>query len=75
MPQGYSNPNPQNRLELEVISSIHWTSSVDANSSSLKEVYTPSLWWLTVFKDEILALPASNSVHRQNFMGKNVENI
>ena len=51
--QGDSNPNPQNQLELKVNSSIHWTTLVNAGNASLKEVYIPSLWWLTVFKDDV----------------------
>ena len=47
-----SNPHPQNWLELKVNPSIHYITSVNENSSSLKEVYIPSLWWLTVFKDD-----------------------
>ena len=46
MLEGDSNPNPQNQLELKVRASIHWT------TSSLKAVYIPSLWRLTVFKDD-----------------------
>ena len=46
-------PNPQNQLELKVNSSIHWTTLVNADNASLKEVYIPSLWWLTVFKDDV----------------------
>ena len=44
--QGNSNPDPQNQLELKV------HASVPLNNSSLKEVYIPSLWWLTVFMDD-----------------------
>ena len=39
-----SNPDYQNQLELKINASIHWTTSVNADSSSLKEVYIPSLW-------------------------------
>ena len=39
-----------NQTELKAITSIHWTTSVNTDYSSLKEVYIPSLWWLTVFK-------------------------
>ena len=39
-----------NQTELKAITSIHWTTSVNTDNSSLKEVYIPSLWWLTVFK-------------------------
>ena len=46
-------PNPQNQLELKVNSSIHWTTLVNADNASLKEVYIPSLWWLTVLKDDV----------------------
>ena len=42
--QGDSNPDDQNQSELKVNASIHWTTSVNADSSSLKEVYIPSLW-------------------------------
>ena len=35
-------PDPQ--LELKVNASIHWTTSVNTDNSSLKEVYIPSLW-------------------------------
>ena len=31
---------------------IHWTTSISAIRRCLKEVYIPSLWWLTVFKDD-----------------------
>ena len=31
--------------------SIHWTTSVSPDNSSLKQVYIPSLWGFTVFKD------------------------
>ena len=40
--QGDSNPDPQ--LELTVNASIHWPTSVNADNSSLKKVYIPSLW-------------------------------
>ena len=40
---GNSNPDPQNQLELEVHASVHRTISVNAASSSLKEIYIPSL--------------------------------
>ena len=43
---------PQNQLELKVNASTHWTTSVNADNLSLKEVYIPSLWWLTVVKDD-----------------------
>ena len=52
MLQGDSNPDPQNQLELKVSASIHCTPLVNADNLSLKEVYIPSLWWLTVFKDD-----------------------
>ena len=32
--------------------SVHWTTSVNSDNSSLKEIYVPSLWWLTVFNDD-----------------------
>ena len=51
--QGDSNPDPPSQLELKVHASVHWTTSVNAASSSLKEIYIPSLWWLTVFKDDL----------------------
>ena len=41
--QGDSNPDPLNQLQLKTNASIHWTSSVSADDSSLKEVYVPSL--------------------------------
>ena len=44
MLQGDSNPDPQNQLELKVHASVHCNTSVNADSSSLKEVYIPSLW-------------------------------
>ena len=34
---------PDSQLELKVNASIHWTTSVNADNSSLKEVYIPSL--------------------------------
>ena len=39
-----SNPDPQNQLELKVIASSHWTTSVNAYKASLKEICTPALW-------------------------------
>ena len=36
----------QNQLELKVNASIYWTTSVNGDTSGLKEVYIPSLWWL-----------------------------
>ena len=50
--QGNSNPDPQNQLELKVNIPIHWKTWVNADNSSLKDVYIHSLWWLTVFKDD-----------------------
>ena len=41
------------QLELEVHASSHWTTSVIADPFGLKEVYIPSLWWLTVFKNDL----------------------
>ena len=41
--QGDSKPDLPNQLELKVNASIHWTTSVNADNSSLKEVNTPSL--------------------------------
>ena len=49
--QGIPNQS-QNQLELKVNASIHCTTSLNADNSSLKEVYIPSLWWLIVFKDD-----------------------
>ena len=51
--QGDSNPDPPNTLGLKLNTSIHWTTLVSADNSSLKEVYIPSPWWLTVFKDDL----------------------
>ena len=34
--------------------SIYWTTSVNADISSLNEVYIPYQLWLTVFKDDFL---------------------
>ena len=42
--QADSNADPQNQLELKVKASIHKSTSVNAENSSLKEVYIPSLW-------------------------------
>ena len=42
--QGHSKSDPHNQLELKAITSIHWTTSVNADNSSLKEIYIPSLW-------------------------------
>ena len=42
--QGISNPDHRNQLELKVNASIHWTTSVNADSSSLKDVHILSLW-------------------------------
>ena len=41
--QGDSNPDPQNQLERKVDATIHCTTSVNADSTSLKKVYIPSL--------------------------------
>ena len=49
-----SNPDPQNQWELKGNASIHWITSVNADNSSLKEIYIPSLWWLTVFKHDFV---------------------
>ena len=49
---GYSNPDTQNQLVLKANPSIYWTTSVNPEISSLKEVYIPSLRGLTVFKDD-----------------------
>ena len=49
---GDSNPNPPNQLELKTNVTIHCTTSVRAARSQLKEVYNPSPWWLTVFRDD-----------------------
>ena len=45
------NPDPPNTLELKMDATIHWTTSVNADITCLKEVHIPPLWWLTVFKD------------------------
>ena len=37
--KGNVNPDPQNQLELKDNASIHWTTSVNADYSGLKEVY------------------------------------
>ena len=42
--QGDSNPDPPNTLGLKLNASIHWTTLVSADNSSLKEVYIPSPW-------------------------------
>ena len=47
-PKGYEkfasrDLKPDSQLELKVNASIHWTTSVNADNSSLKEVYIPSL--------------------------------
>ena len=39
-----SYSDPQNQLELKVNASIHWTTSANADNSSLKELYIPSPW-------------------------------
>ena len=44
VPQGSSNPNPQTQLALEVNASIYWTTSINASTSGLKEVYIPYPW-------------------------------
>ena len=44
LPQGDSNPDPQNQLGLKVNASIHWITSVNACNLSLKEVCIPTLW-------------------------------
>ena len=38
------NPDHQNQLELKVNASVHWTTSVNTDNLSLKEVCIPSLW-------------------------------
>ena len=43
LPEGDSNPDPQNQLELKVNASIHWITSVNACNLSLKEVRIPTL--------------------------------
>ena len=50
--QGNSNSDPLSQLQVKVHAFVHWTISVNAYSSRLKEVYIPSLWLLTVFKDD-----------------------
>ena len=40
--QGDLNPYPQNQLELKVNAFLHWNTSVNADNSSLKEVFIPS---------------------------------
>ena len=42
--QGDSNPHPLNQLELKTNASIHWTSLLSTDDSSLKGVYVPSPW-------------------------------
>ena len=42
--QGNSNQDPQNQLELKVNVPIHWMTWVNADNSSLKDVYIHSLW-------------------------------
>ena len=38
-----SNPDPQNQLQPKINASARWTTSVDAEDWSLKEVYIPSI--------------------------------
>ena len=42
--QGNSNPDPPNKLQVEMNASNHWTTPVSAANSSLKEEFLPSLW-------------------------------
>ena len=42
--QGDSNLDSPNTLGLKMNACIHWTNSISADNSSLKEVYIPSLW-------------------------------
>ena len=58
--QGDSNLDSPNTLGLKMKACIHWTNSISADNSSLKEVYIPSLWWLTVFKDDYFGFFFSN---------------
>ena len=48
---GDSHPDPPNTLEPKANATIYWTTSVSTHKSSITDVYIPSLWWLTVFKD------------------------
>ena len=41
---GDSNQDPQNQLEVKVNAFLHWNTSVNADNSSLKEVFIPSPW-------------------------------
>ena len=41
--QGDSKQDLQNQLELKRNASIHWTTSVNAGNTGLKEVHIPSL--------------------------------
>ena len=52
MLQRDSNPDPLNQLELTLHTSVHWTTWEDNDNQTVKEVYIPSLWSLTVFKDD-----------------------
>ena len=54
-----SNPNS---LELKMDASIHWTTSVNAENACLKEVYIPSLRWLTVFKDVFFGFRVESNI-------------
>ena len=44
-----SNPDPPNKLELNVSASIHWTTSVNADNSSLKDVYIFVMYFFFFF--------------------------
>ena len=45
-------PGPSDSVRTKFHASVHWTTWGDSDSATLKEVYIPSLWSLTVFKDD-----------------------
>ena len=82
LPQGDSNPDPPNHVQVKVDASIHWTIPISADNSSWKEVYIPSLWWSTVFKDDFFGFrvektikPISNTLSRLVQAGERLRNL
>ena len=49
-----SEPANSHELGLEGNASTHWTTPVNAENLSWKEIYIPPLWWLTAFMDDFL---------------------
>ena len=56
-------PGPSENIWSKKNTSTHWTTSVSADNPSLKEVYIPSLWWLTVF--DVKLIEARRKAHNK----------